>query len=102
MVHRMKKKIARKIAIERINILLELAQLRMNEGEEDLAKRYIDLALLISKKYNVRIPRDLKYKICKRCHSFLIPGKNARVRLKKGKVVITCLKCGQKKRYKYK
>ncbi len=102
MVHRPNKKIAGKIAKERINMLLELAQRRMTEGEEELAKRYVDLALLISKKYNVRIPRNLKYRICKKCHSFLIPGKNARVRLKRGKVVITCLKCGCTKRYKYK
>ncbi len=88
--------------MERIKILLQLADQRMRENEEDLAKRYVNLALLISKKYNVRIPRDMKYRICKKCKLFIVPGKNARVRLKKGKVVITCLNCGYKKRYKYK
>jgi len=88
--------------MERIKILLQLADQRMRENEEDLAKRYVNLALLISKKYNVRIPRHMKYRICKKCNLFIVPGKNARVRLKKGKVVITCLNCDYKKRYKYK
>ena len=102
MVNQIKRKLSRKIAKERISILLELAQRRIKEGEEGLARRYIELAILLSKKYNVRIPKNLKHRICKKCHSFLIPGKNARVRLKRGKIVVTCLRCGHTKRYRYK
>ena len=58
--------------------------------------------LNLSTKYNVRLPRDMKRYICKDCHTFLLPGKTAQVRVKKGKIVIKCLHCGNYKRYLYK
>jgi len=96
-----RKKYMQKIARERINILYELAMKEAKEGNENLARRYIDHMVNLSTKYNVRIPRDIKRNYCKKCHTFLIPGKTAQVRLKKGKVVIKCLKCGTYKRYIY-
>ncbi len=96
-----RKKYMQKIARERIKILYELAMEKAIEGEEDLARRYVDHIVNLSTKYNVRIPRDMKRNFCKRCHTFLIPGKTAQVRLKKGKVVIKCLRCGTYKRYIY-
>jgi len=97
-----RRKIARKIAKERIEILYRMAEERAMKGDLVLASRYVELMREISKKYNVRIPKEKKYHICKKCNSFLVPGKNATVRLKKGKVVIKCLRCGTYKRYPYK
>ncbi len=91
-----------KIARERIKILYELARKEAKEGHEDLARRYVDHMINLSTKYNVRIPREMKRDFCKKCHTFLVPGKTAQVRLKKGKVVIKCLRCGAYKRYVYK
>lgn len=96
-----RKKYMQRIARERINILYELAQNEAMNGEEKLARRYVEHILNLSRKYNVRLPREMKMRICKKCHTFLIPGKTAQVRLKKGKVVIKCLKCGAYKRYVY-
>ncbi len=101
MKRRDRKRIARKIARERIEILFELARERAEEGDIKLSRRYVDLLLKIARKYNIRLPREKKYHICKECHTFLIPGKTAKVRLKKGKVVIKCLHCGAYKRYPY-
>ena len=97
-----KKKLARRIAKERIRILFSLAESYANKGDLELSSRYVELILKIARKYNIRLPREMKYRICKKCNCFIIPGKNATVRLKKGKVVIKCLECGRYKRYPYK
>ena len=96
-----RRRMAKKIARERIEILFHLARKRAEAGDLDLARRYVDLILRIARKYNIRLGREKKYHICKRCHVFLIPGKTAQVRLKKGKVVVKCLECGNYKRYPY-
>ena len=97
-----RKKKARKIAWERIQILFELAMEEGKKGNFERARRYVEHILNLSNKYKVRLPREMKIHICKRCHSILIPGKTSQVRLKKGKVVIKCLNCGAYKRYPYK
>lgn len=97
------KKEKKKIAIERIDTLFTLAE-RVARYSPDLAKRYVELALEIQKKAKVKIPRKWKRRYCKRCHTFLIPGVNARVRLRTKRmphVVITCLECGYIMRYPY-
>jgi ribonuclease P protein subunit RPR2 len=96
-----RKKYMQRIARERIEILYGLAQEAALRGEEDRARRYVEHMINLSRKYNVRIPRHMKRHFCKKCHTFLIPGKTAQVRLKKGKVVIKCLRCGNYKRYVY-
>jgi ribonuclease P protein subunit RPR2 len=52
-------------------------------------------------KYRVRIPKNLRRRFCRKCNSYFIFGKNARVRLKKKRVVVECLNCGFKRRYPY-
>ncbi len=96
-----RKKYMQRIARERIENLYELAREEAIRGDEELAKRYIEHMVKLSRKYNVRIPKEMKRHFCKKCYTFLIPGKTARVRLKKGKVVIKCLRCGSYKRYVY-
>ena len=96
-----RKRKAKRIAAERIDILYRLAEERAMNGDFDLAARYVELILKLSRKHNIRLSREKKYHVCKKCNSFLIPGKNATVRLKKGKVVIKCHMCGSYKRYPY-
>ncbi|MCD6370913.1 MAG: RNAase P [Thermoplasmata archaeon] len=97
-----RKKKARRIAWERIQLLFTLALEEVKKGNVVRVNRYIEHILKLSRKYNIRLPREMKMYICKKCHSFLIPGKTSQVRLKKGKIVIKCLKCGSYKRYIYK
>lgn len=97
-----RKKKARRIAWERIQILFTLALEEVKKGNVTRANRYIEHILKLSKKYNIRLPREMKMYICKKCQSFLIPGRTSQVRLKKGKIVIKCLNCGSYKRYIYK
>ncbi|MBO8174368.1 MAG: ribonuclease P protein component 4 [Thermococcus sp.] len=93
----------RKIALERINILFTLAE-RVFPYDKELANRYVEIALAVQQKAKVRMPRKWKRRYCKRCHSFLVPGVNAQVRLRQKRmphVVIKCLECGHIMRYPY-
>ncbi len=98
-----KPKWQKEIARERIEILFKLADEEFRNGRKDLANRYVKLARKIAMKYNVRIPRYLKRRFCKKCHAYLKPGVNARVRVrsKQKYVLITCLECGHKMRFPY-
>lgn len=90
-----------RIAIERIHRLFSEAEKMAKENRMELCRRYVEIARKISMKYLVRIPKTYRLRFCKKCLSYLVPGKNCRVRLKKSKVVLTCLNCGSKKRYPY-
>jgi len=91
----------RKIARERINILMDLAEKESREGRTDRTKRYIGLAKKIGMRYNVRFPREHRRKICKHCNSFLIPSVNCRIRLTSGTVSTYCFKCKKYTRIPY-
>ena len=91
----------KRIALQRIHILFKQAERRAFENRMELANRYVWLARKIAMRYLVRMPRQYKRRFCKHCLSYLLPGKNCRVRLKKSKVVVTCFNCGKIMRYPY-
>jgi ribonuclease P protein subunit RPR2 len=83
------------IAGERIDILFGLAEEEALSHNLPRATRYVDLARKIGMRYNVRIPGKFKRKFCKHCHTFLLPGENARVRVKNGKIIVFCQNCNR-------
>jgi ribonuclease P protein subunit RPR2 len=94
----------KKIARERIEYLLELAN-AIFPTDDNLAQRYTQLALRIGMRHKVRIPRSRRWQICKHCHSLLIPSVTCRIRLRNKRephMVITCYKCKGYSRYPYK
>lgn len=92
-----KREIVQKIARERIYRLFELAEEEFKEHPER-SNRYIELALRIGKKCNVSVPQELKKNYCKKCHSFLKAGLNAKIRVSGSILKITCLKCNATKK----
>ena len=88
------------IAAERIDRLHELASEAAAGGADDRAREYVRLARRIAERNRLPLPRDLKRFTCDRCDAYLRPGRNARVRLGEGRVVITCA-CGAHSRYPY-
>ena len=88
------------IASERIGILSGLAAEAAKAGDERLSKRYAGLARSIGMRYNIRLPPELKSRLCAGCGAYLVPGQNLRVRLRAKKTVRTCLKCGRPKRHR--
>ena len=88
------------IAEERIVRLQELARAAATECDDERAKEYVRLARRIAERNRVSLPRDFRQFSCRACDRYLVPGKNARVRLQDGHVVVTC-ECGSQARYPY-
>jgi ribonuclease P protein subunit RPR2 len=89
----------KKIAMERIDILFD--QARQESGvHPERSNRYVDIARKIAMRQRIRIDRALRRQYCHHCYSFLIPGKNMRVRVHRGNVVVTCHSCNKKTRYR--
>ncbi len=82
----------KKLALNEIDGLFKQAKAIFNE-KPDLADKYVKKARRIALKYKVKLPLNLKRSICKKCHKYLIPGKNLRVRTHKGHMVYYCLSC---------
>ena len=80
------------IAKERIAILLKQAE-EMFSKNPKLSNRYVYLARRIAMKARFKMPSLFKRKFCKHCYHFLMPGKNARIRTREGKLIIYCLNC---------
>lgn len=96
----MKKQNLREIASRRIDALFQEAK-KSSTKNPSLAKRYITLARKIAMKVNLTLSKDQKRKFCKGCHSYFVPNKNLRIRLKNKKVIYTCLSCNKITRYPY-
>lgn len=70
-----------------------MAKKEFKQGRKDLADRYIEIARKIAMKVNLKIEKRYKRQFCKKCYSFLVPGKNLKVRMNKGRVIYTCGVC---------
>ena len=88
------------LAKERIDRLETLAREAVDQGEPALAREYVRLARRLAERHRLRFPRRFERFTCKACDLYLRPGRNARVRLRDGHVVITC-ECGAQARYGY-
>jgi ribonuclease P protein subunit RPR2 len=89
------------LARQRINQLFEMAS-KVAPTRPELADRYVDMALRLSRRIKVRIPKEWKYFVCPSCRAFLFPGRSSRVRIQQKRsphTVVTCLRCGGIKRY---
>ncbi|MFC7045225.1 ribonuclease P protein component 4 [Halobacteriaceae archaeon GCM10025711] len=91
---------SRTIAEERIDRLQDLAADAARDGDDELAREYVRLARRIAERNRLSLPRRFKRFTCDRCDRYLVPGRNARVRLQDGHVVVTC-DCGHQARYPY-
>ena len=83
-----------KIAIDRIDKLLDLARKSSQDKEYVQSKRFVELALLISKRYNQRLTKIQRLQICRKCNSFLDSNTSKNRISSKGWKTITCLDCG--------
>ena len=90
------------IALERIKELFRVAD-KVFRSKPEQSHRYIGMARQIAMRHNVRIPKELKRRICKKCHKYIVPSINSRVRTspKQGTVIVKCLECGFVMRYPY-
>lgn len=87
-----------KIARKRITELFEKAKLENNAKE--VSKEMMKVAFRLKQKYNVDFTKEEKVRFCKNCFNHLNDS-NRRIRVAEGKIIITCLDCGQIKRFGY-
>ena len=85
---------------ERIDRLAALARAAAKRGEDDRSREYVRTARRIAERHRLSVPREFERFTCDACDVALVPGRNARVRLQDGHVVIRC-SCGATHRYPY-
>ena len=95
------KKQQKRLALDEITTILDKAK-EVFDRKPDLAHKYAKKARRTSLKYKLKLPLEFKRRICKNCYSFLVPGKNLRVRTHRGHVVYYCLECKKFMRIGYK
>ncbi len=86
----------RKIAIERINILIQNI-IGNAKSNKKLSQKYANLAKSICIKYRIKIPYEITMIFCKKCKCFILPGIGSRIRTGRSctkSVRITCNFCG--------
>jgi ribonuclease P protein subunit RPR2 len=89
----MKKKIKKKIALQRVSNLIGTALYT----PDLFIDNHIAIAKKIIAKYKLKIPFEYRILFCKNCKKFISPGKNSRVRIGRSKIKalrITCKICG--------
>jgi ribonuclease P protein subunit RPR2 len=84
----------------RIDRLHRFAREAAASGEDDRAREYVRLARRVAERNRLPLPDRFKRFTCDRCDAYLRPGRNARIRMQDGHVVITC-DCGHQARYPY-
>jgi ribonuclease P protein subunit RPR2 len=89
---------AKKIARERIAILFARAR-EFYPEDPAVSHRCVALARRIAMRQRVRIERRFRRQFCRYCYAFLVPGRNMRVRIHRGKVIVTCGECGRQMRF---
>tara|TARA_B100002003_G_C14078879_1_gene519035 strand:- start:565 stop:876 length:312 start_codon:yes stop_codon:yes gene_type:complete len=70
-------------------------------GKKDMANKWAQKARRVGMKYKVNMPTQLRRQICKKCHAFLVVGKNLMIRTKEGNVVYHCKECKHMMKYRY-
>ncbi|MCD6348480.1 MAG: ribonuclease P [Candidatus Korarchaeota archaeon] len=93
----------RDLARQRIVRLLRMADY-IYPQEPELAMKYGELARRLALRTRVEIPKEWKWRYCRRCESFLYPGINAEIRVREKRfphLVIRCEICGSIGRMPY-
>ena len=98
MTKRYKTKEHKKIAAERIVILLKEAK---EAFPKKIANRYVQLARELGMKYNLPLTSAQKKQFCSKCHHYLVPSRNLRIRIRNHKMIYTCLECKHYMRFPY-
>ena len=94
----MKRDSNRKIALERIERLFKLAE----KADDKLSDRYVYLARKIAMRYTLKLPENLKKKICHHCYIYFKPARvTIRTNTKNKAIEYTCSDCRKITRYGY-
>lgn len=91
----------KKIALERIDQLFQLARDVIHQDEE-LAQKYVTIARQVAMASRVALKREYRQQICRGCKRFILPGVSSVVRTQSRRephTVVTCGYCGRHMRF---
>jgi len=80
--------------------LFELAEKEALKSRQDRADRYVYLARKMAMRYNIGLGIYRRH-FCRKCGTFLVPGRNSTYRLNRGRATVTCGNCGRIYRFPY-
>lgn len=86
------------VARERIADLFALAENEARRADSMLADRYVALARRIGMRYNVRLLAEYRELYCRGCSAYWVEGRTVRTRLRGGRRVRSCQRCGRIRR----
>ena len=95
-----RKKMPKKEAMGLVAGLFNKAKDAFDKNPER-ANKFVHKARRTAMKYKMKLPANLKRRVCKHCYAYLVPSKNCRVRIKEGKVVYYCFSCKRHTRIGY-
>jgi len=98
---RTKQSDAKRLARARIKLLWEQASEIANTDPKD-ARRRMQVAFRVAQKARIKVPQDIKRKICRQCGMVLVSGESYRVRMRNNRskhLTVTCVACGNITRY---
>ncbi|MCL4398875.1 MAG: hypothetical protein M1322_03490 [Candidatus Parvarchaeota archaeon] len=75
--------------------------IKLARENKELSDRYTYIARRILTSKKIRLSKEERFLICRRCNKLLVPGVNCRVRLKQGFLTYKCLNCGNVRKVKY-
>jgi ribonuclease P protein subunit RPR2 len=97
-----KRLLVNEIVKERIDVLFSLAK-EYAATDSELSREYVRHMKKISTHCRMKLPKEVKNGVCRKCDSVLIPGLNASVRIASSKryVVYECLACKAERHVHY-
>ncbi|MFX0054455.1 MAG: ribonuclease P [Promethearchaeota archaeon] len=98
---RTKQSETKRLARARIEILWEQAS-EMAKTDREGARRRMQVASRVAQRARIKVPKDIRRKICRQCGMVLIPGESCRVRMRNNRakhLTVTCIACGNIARY---
>ncbi len=93
-----KRKKQKEIALQNVLDLWDEA-IKIATKNPDRARHYVKQIRAIKKHVKIDLPKEIRRGYCKKCYLPFVYGKTALKRIRKGKIVIVCLACGNKRRF---
>ncbi len=93
MARRRNKGEERQIVRRRLDVLMGRARSESLGPDRDLANRYSDLVMRLARRYQMAMSPAQKAQVCKKCRTYR-SSDSARVRCHNGRIITTCLSCG--------
>ncbi|XP_034250094.1 ribonuclease P protein subunit p21-like [Thrips palmi] len=90
-----------KESFQRMNFLYQAAHVTLAKDHKncDIPAYFGNSMVSIARKSVLRMEPSIKREFCKGCNSLLKSGLTARIRIRSGNMICTCLRCGTVKRF---